>query len=180
MKSWPIEIILFPVQTMNFSNEMNMWPLQLNCNLSNYKAAQKFFLASTGFKPLASAFALQCSTSCAMKTIHWRQANLLSSSTCERNESQNEMMWTAGIQWNKYVTIAVESQLIFKQLQSSQKKWFSGLRWDLNPWTLRSCCSALPAELWRPIHLNFSWAEPNNISANKYTKRLLSWAPSIN
>ena len=32
------------------------------------------------------------------KPIHWRQANLLSSSTRERNETQNEMMWIAGIQ----------------------------------------------------------------------------------
>ena len=30
------------------------------------------------------------------RPIHWRPANLLSSSTRERNETQNEMMWTAG------------------------------------------------------------------------------------
>ena len=46
---------------------------------------------------------------------------------------------------NEYVTIAVESQ--FKQLRSSRKKGFSGLQQDLNPWPLRSRCSALPAEL---------------------------------
>ena len=52
--------------------------------------------------------------------------------------------------WNEYVTFAVESQ--FKQLRSSPKKSFSGLQRDSNPWPLRSRCSALPAEPWRPIH----------------------------
>ena len=52
--------------------------------------------------------------------------------------------------WNEYVTITVEPQ--FKQLQSSPKKSFFGLKRDSNPyWPLRSRCSAVPAELWRPI-----------------------------
>ena len=46
-----------------------MWPSQLNRNLSNYEVAQKkFFGASMGLEPVASAFALQCSTSWAMET----------------------------------------------------------------------------------------------------------------
>ena len=40
----------------------------------------------------------------------------------------------------------------FKHLRSCPKKRFSGLQRDLNPWPLRSRSSALPAELWRPIH----------------------------
>ena len=41
----------------------------VNRNLSNCEIAwKKFFGASTGFEPVASAFALQCSTSWAMKT----------------------------------------------------------------------------------------------------------------
>ena len=48
------------------------------------------------------------------------------------------------------MTIAVESQ--FKQLRSSPNKRFSGLQQDLNQLPLHSRCSALPAELRRPIH----------------------------
>ena len=48
--------------------EMNMWKSQLNRNLSNCEVARNvFFGASTGFEPVASALALQCSTSWAMK-----------------------------------------------------------------------------------------------------------------
>ena len=42
--------------------------------------------------------------------------------------------------WNEYVSITVES-----------------LQRDSNPWPLCSPCSALPAELWRPIH----WRQAN-------------------
>ena len=40
---------------------------------------------------MASVFALQCSTSSAMKTHTWRAGQLMSSSTHDRNETQNEM-----------------------------------------------------------------------------------------
>ena len=47
------------------TNEMKMWASQL----SNYKLSLKnVFGASTGFEPVASALALQCSTNWAMKT----------------------------------------------------------------------------------------------------------------
>ena len=44
--------------------------ITVNCNLSNCKNSQKkkFFGASTGFEPVASVLALQCSPSWAMKT----------------------------------------------------------------------------------------------------------------
>ena len=44
------------------------------------------------------------------RPIHWRPANLLSSSTRERNETQNEMMWTAGIQMKWVCDHRSESQ----------------------------------------------------------------------
>ena len=51
------------------TNKRNMWPSQLNRNLSNCKLARKKdFRTLTGFEPVASAFALQCFTSWAMKT----------------------------------------------------------------------------------------------------------------
>ena len=52
------------------TNEMDMWPSQLNRNLSNCEIARKksFSGLSMGFEPVAFAFALQCSTSWAMKT----------------------------------------------------------------------------------------------------------------
>ena len=74
----------------------------MNRNLSNCENSLKkrFFGASTGFEPVASALALQCSPSWAMKTHTLEAGQLLSSSTRERNETLNEMMWTAGIQIN--------------------------------------------------------------------------------
>ena len=70
------------------------------------------------------------------RPIHWRPANLLSSSTRERNETQNEMMWTAGIQMKWICDHRSESQ--FMQLRNSPpKKRFSGLQRDSIPWPLR-------------------------------------------
>ena len=68
-------------------------------------------------------------------------------------------------QWNEYMTITVESQ--FKQLQNSPKKSFSGLQQDSNPWPLRSHCSALPAELWSPIH----WGQAILLSSSTMIER---------
>ena len=47
-------------------NEMNMWPLQLYHNFQKAIAKwleKKVFGASTGFEPVASVFALRCSSS---------------------------------------------------------------------------------------------------------------------
>ena len=55
--------------------------------------------------------------------------------------------------WNEYVTIAVNRNLSNCENSPKKKKNSpSGLQRDSNPWPLRSRCSALPAELWRPIH----------------------------
>ena len=51
------------------TNEMSMWPSQWIAIQAIAKIARKkIFGASTGFEPMASALALQCSPSWAMKT----------------------------------------------------------------------------------------------------------------
>ena len=50
-------------------------------------------------------------------------------------QTQNEMMWTAGIQMKWVCDHRSESQ--FKQLRKSPKKRISGLQRDSNPWPLR-------------------------------------------
>ena len=57
------------------------------------------------------------------------------------------------IKQRKISNLDVSSQrkLQFKQLQTNPKK-ISGLQRDSNPWPLRSRCTSLPIELWRPIH----------------------------
>ena len=66
------------------------------------------------------------------RPIHWRPANLLSSSTRERNETQNEMMWTAGIQMKWVCDHRSESQ--FKQFTSFHSVFhsFHGLMNSIN------------------------------------------------
>ena len=68
------------------------------------------------------------------RSICWGPANLLSSSTRERNETKNELMWTAGIQMNWVCDHRSESQS--KELRKSPKKRISGLQRDSNPWPL--------------------------------------------
>ena len=65
------------------------------------------------------------------RPIHWEPANLLSSSTRVRNETQNEMMWTAGIQMKWICDHRSESQ--FKQLRNSPKKRFFGASTGFEP-----------------------------------------------
>ena len=70
------------------------------------------------------------------RPIHWEPANPLSSSTRERNETQNEMMWTAVIQMKWICDHRSESQS--KQLRNSPKKsfrGFNGIRTRFIPFT---------------------------------------------
>ena len=74
--------------------------IAVNRNLSNWgKARKKGFRGFNGIRTrglcVSAAVLYQPEL---WRPIHWRPANLLSSSTRERNETQNEMMWTAGIQ----------------------------------------------------------------------------------
>ena len=119
--------------------------ITVNRNLSNCeKARKKGFRGFNGIRTrglcVSAAVLYQPEL---RRPIHWRPANLLSSSTRERNETQNEMMWTAGIQMKWVCDHRSESQ--FKQLRKSPKKRISGLQRDSNPWPLRSRCNALLA-----------------------------------
>ena len=73
--------------------------IAVNRNLSNWEIARKKVFRC--FNGIRTAWRLRSPYSALpaelWRPIHWRLANLLSSSTRERNETQNEMMWTAGI-----------------------------------------------------------------------------------
>ena len=75
------------------------------------------------------------------------------------------------------MTIAVESQ--FTLLRSSPKKSFSGFQRDSIPWPVSSPCSALPAELWKPIH----WRQTNLLSSStrerNETQNEMMWTAGI-
>ena len=60
------------------------------------------------------------------RPIHWEPANLLSSSTRERNETRNEIIWTAEMRKKWICDHRSESQ--FKQLRNSPEKSLSGLQ----------------------------------------------------
>ena len=158
-----------------------MGPSQLNRNLSYCEVARqkkKFFGASTGFELVASAFTLQCSTSWAMKTHTleagqfiefinpWKDWNTEWNDVNCRNT--NEMnMWPSQLNSN------------LSTCEVARKKEFSGLQWDLNPWPLPSRCSALPAELWRPMH----WRQANLLSSSTHerneTQNEMVWTAGI-
>ena len=105
------------------------------------------------------------------RPIHWRPANLLSSSTRERNETQNEMMWTAGIQWNEYVIIVVNRNL--SNCEKARKKGFRGF----NGIRTRSLCVSAAVlyqpELWRPIH----WRPANLLYSRSSHHFILCFIP---
>ena len=91
--------------------------IAVNRNLSNCeKARKKGFRGFNGIRTrglcVSAAVLYQPEL---WRPIHWRPANLLSSSTRERNETQNEMMWTAGIQMKWVCDHRNESQ--FKELR---------------------------------------------------------------
>ena len=74
--------------------------IAVNRNLTNCEIARKkVFLGFNGIRTrglcVSAAVPYQPEL---WRPIHWEPANLLSSSTRERNETQNEMMWTVGIQ----------------------------------------------------------------------------------
>ena len=87
------------------------------------------------------------------RPIHWEPANLLSSSTRESNETQNEMMWTAGIQMKWICDNRSESQ--FKQLRNSPKKSILGLQRDSNPWPFGLFRNCLNCDSLRWSHIHF-------------------------
>ena len=84
------------------------------CNLSNCKLTRKHFGTSTGFEPMASALALQCSTNWAMKTHTLRAGQFVEFiSTRERNRTWIKMMWTAELKnFNQAMILAVVIAII--------------------------------------------------------------------
>ena len=96
--------------------------IAVNRNLSNCEIARKKVLR--GFNGIRTRGL--CVSAAVLyqpelwRPLHWEPANLLSSSTRERNETQNEMMWTAGIQLKWICDHRSESQ--FKQLRNNPKK----------------------------------------------------------
>ena len=105
----------------------------MNRNLSNCEIARKkVFRGFNGIRTrglcVSAAVLYQPEL---WRPIHWEPANLLSSSTRERNETQNEMMWTAGIQMKWICDHRSESQ--FKQLRNSPKKRFFGASTGFEP-----------------------------------------------
>ena len=104
------------------TNEMSMWPSQwIAISAIAKKPEKRGFRGFNGIRTnglcVSAAVLYQPEL---WRPIHWRPANLLRSSTRERNETQNEMMWTAGIQMKWVCDHRSESQ--FKQLRKSPKK----------------------------------------------------------
>ena len=111
------------------ANEMNIWKSQLNRNLSNCEVARKkFFGASTGFEPVASAFALQCSPSWAMKT-HTLEAGQFIEFINPWNEWNNEWNDVNGGNTNE---INISKSQLNRNLSNCEvaPKSFSGLQRD--------------------------------------------------
>ena len=87
--------------------------IAVNRNLSNCEQARK-----KGFRGFNGIRTRGLCVSAAVlyqpelwRPIHWRPANLLSSSTRERNETRNEWCELREYKWNEYVTIAVNRNL---------------------------------------------------------------------
>ena len=79
--------------------------------------------------------------------------------------------------WNEYVTIAVNRNL--SNCENSPKKSFSGLQRDSNAWPTRSRCSALPAELWRPIHWRLANLLSSSTGERNETLNEMMWTAGI-
>ena len=137
--------------------------IAVNRNLSNCEIARKkkVFRGFNGIRTrglcVSAAVLYQPEL---WRPIHWEPANLLSSSTRERKETQNEMMWTAGIQMKWVCDHRSESQ--FKQLRNSPKKVFRGFNGIRTRGLCVSAAVLYQPELWRPIH----WEPANLLSSS--------------
>ena len=94
--------------------------IAVNRNLSNCeKARKKGFRSFNGIRTrglcVSAAVLYQPEL---WRPIHWRPANILSSSTRERNETQNEMMWTAGNEMSMWIPLKLQNPFFraFSQL----------------------------------------------------------------
>ena len=109
------------------------------------------FGASTGFEPITSALALQCSTSLGYedpytggRPIHWVHQPVRGMEhrmkSCELREYK----------WNESVTIALNRNL--KYCKKSRKKGFRGFNGIRTRGLCVSAAVLYQPELWRPIH----------------------------
>ena len=120
---------------------------------------RKDFGASTGFEPVASGLALVIYQPELWRPIHWRPANLLSSSTRERNETQNEMMWTAGIQMKWVCDHRSEPQL-----KPEKKDFGASTRFEPVASALALQCST-----------NLSYEDPYTLEAGQFIEFISPW-----
>ena len=110
---------------------MSMWPsqwiaIQAIAKITRKKVFRGFNGIRTRGLCVSSALPAEL-----WRPIHWRLANLLSSSTRERNETLNVMMWTAGIQMKWVCDHRSESQ--FKQLRKQPEKKIFGASTGFEP-----------------------------------------------
>ena len=136
--------------------------IAVNRNLSNCeKARKKGFRGFNGIRTrglcVSAAVLYQPEL---WRPICWKPANLLSSSPRERNETLNEMKWTAGIQMKWVCDHRSESQ--FKQLRKSRKKGFRGFNGIRTRGLYVSAAVLYQPELWRPI----CWKPANLLSSS--------------
>ena len=120
---------------------------------------RKDFGASTGLEPVASGLALVLYQPELWRPIHWRPANLLSSSTRERNETQNEMMWTAGIQMKWVCDHRSEPQL-----KPEKKDFGASTRFEPVASALALQCST-----------NLSYEDPYTLEAGQFIEFISPW-----
>ena len=110
--------------------------IAVNYNLSNCeKARKKDFGASTGFKPVASALALQCSTSLSYEDPYTGGWPIYLVHQPVKGV-KHRMKWCElqEYKWNEYVTIAVNRNL--SNCEKARKKGF----WGFNGIRTRGLC----------------------------------------
>ena len=124
--------------------------IAVNRSLSNCKKARKKdFGASTGFEPVASALALECSTSLSYedpyaggRPIYWVHQPV--------KGMKHRMKWCElrEYKWNEYVTIAVNRNL--SNCEKGRKKGFRGFNGIRTRGLCVSAAVLYHPELWRP------------------------------
>ena len=127
--------------------------IAVNRNLSNCKKARKKDSgASTGFEPVASALALQCSTSLSYedphtggRPIYWVHQPV--------KGMKHGMKWCElrEYKWNEYVTIAVNRNL--SNCEKAREKGFRGFNAIRTRGLCVSAAVLYQPELWRPTHI---------------------------
>ena len=141
--------------------------IAVNRNLSNCEKARK-----KDFRGFNGIWARGLCVSAAVlyqpelwRPICWRPANSLSSSTRERNETQNEMMWTARIQM-KFIST---NEIHFHGFES---------RWSPENLFFRLFCNCLNYDSLRWSHAHFICIPAVHIIS--FCVSFLSWVDELN